>query len=992
MSDGAEGSGRSNLPLGLSAEETGMARAVRRLTVWLAACVCLLFVASFRDLGPSRSNAPPSVKVQGQRSPLSVRARRADGKPLPDVQVVVYATVDDRSVLVGRGRTDALGALALKAVPRGELWVLAWGEGLARVSRRLVLQDAPGSVELSLRPAEVLEVVVVDPDQHPVMAAQVRVWGHDALSFQGKTDARGLAAFGSLGGGPYRVEARAPGFDLTVVSSALAEQSPLFVKLDRLAGLDLRVLFADGRPAPGATVLVAGSSLWPARSRQSDETGRVSMRGLPRGFYEVRATKDLLVSESSLGVLLERGESKEMTLTLLPGRMVKVLVRAGAGPEAQPIAGADVALVEYGLSSFPLYGRSGASGEVSLGPIRGDATVSARADGYVAQSAVVVDGSDEEVRVNLIKGGRVAGRVVDESGFPVEGASLEVVGVDTQGMVIAESSRLQGFRDDHFSFALPGARPLIPMGQLGVMPIVPDVPLGGGATVVQRRLRTKAPWVSNAKGHFRLEPVTPGRVRVIARHPQLLAAVTEVFELAEAGNAEVELTMRRGGILEGRVLEADGHSVAGARIDLLSEDGLVDRTSLTADDGGFAFSALPQSVTLTVSRRQSPDRIAVRMGVDVKVGERRALDIVLPALREATSFRVTDAQGFPLDRVQLSLSSLDPKTPAQWTLFSDSKGEVVAHEVRGLPLRVVASRSKRAPSVLELPSAPAEVEIALRPALTITGRVVSRNGIIAGARIRVLTATGTRLARTASNGIFVVDDLAPGMPGLLVVAPSYVSYERTLEIVEDRSSPVDLGDIELALGGAVSGRVTDTQGEPIVGARVAAGRVPSYLPVGPLPLGVTFTDSRGRFVLKDIAPGETSVEAFKPGLGRDHLAKVDVRPGGTVQDVQIVMHRDPAATHAPWRGAGSLAVTLGELTAKDLTLVRFEHVPFGGEAERAGIRAGDRLLAIGGVPIKRIEQARKMLSGPLPEQLVLTLGRVPNLRWRMRVRRERVRR
>jgi hypothetical protein len=155
---------------------------------------------------------------------------------------------------------------------------------------------------------------------------------------------------------------------------------------------------------------------------------------------------------------------------------------------------------------------------------------------------------------------------------------------------------------------------------------------------------------------------------------------------------------------------------------------------------------------------------------------------------------------------------------------------------------------------------------------------------------------------------------------------------------------------------------------------------------------VTFTDSRGHFVLKDIAPGETSVEAFKPGLGRDHVANIDVRPGGTVQDVQIIMHRDPAAVDAPWRGAGSLAVTLGEVTAKDLTLVRFEHVPFGGEAERAGIRAGDRLLAIGAVPIKRLEQARKMLSGPLSQQLVLTLGRLPNLRWRMRVRRERVRR
>jgi hypothetical protein len=551
---------------------------------------------------------------------------------------------------------------------------------------------------------------------------------------------------------------------------------------------------------------------------------------------------------------------------------------------------------------------------------------------------------------------------------------------------------VQAFRDDHFAFALPGARPLIPMGQLGVMPIVPDVPLGAGPTTVQRRRRTKAPWVSDGSGVFSLEPVTPGRVRVIARHPQLIAAVSEIIELRSAGRVDVKLIMRRGGVLEGRVIEADGRPVSGARIDLLSSDGLVDRTSMTAQDGGFAFSALPTPVTLTISRRQTPDRIAIRTTVDIDTGKRRTIEIVLPAPRNPTVFRVTDAQGFPLGRVQLSIQSLDPALPANLTLFSDAAGEAVAHDVRGLPLRVVASRSKRAPGVMEIGRAPAEVELSLQAALRMTGRVVSRHDVIAGARIRLLTATGTRFARSASDGSFVIGDLAAGMPRLLVLAGDHVPYERTLEIVRDRTEAVDLGDIEMSLGGSVSGRVVDTQGEPVALARVAAGRVPTYLPVGPLPLGVTFSDNRGKFVLQAVAPGDTTIEAFKVGFGRNHVAGVDVRAGATAQEVEIVMHEDPALKDTQRHTAGSLAVTLGEVTAKDLTLIQFEHVPFGGEAERAGIRAGDRLLAVSGVPIKRIEQARKMLSGPLSAQLVLTLGRLPKLRWRVRIRRERLRR
>ncbi|MEJ7735088.1 MAG: PDZ domain-containing protein [Polyangiaceae bacterium] len=64
----------------------------------------------------------------------------------------------------------------------------------------------------------------------------------------------------------------------------------------------------------------------------------------------------------------------------------------------------------------------------------------------------------------------------------------------------------------------------------------------------------------------------------------------------------------------------------------------------------------------------------------------------------------------------------------------------------------------------------------------------------------------------------------------------------------------------------------------------------------------------------------------------------------------------------------------------------------------AGIEPGDELLRIDGREVRSIEQARKRLSGPLAEDIVLSLARDGGgdrggrAEWLARVRRERVRR
>jgi hypothetical protein len=835
--------------------------------------------------------------------------------------------------------------------------------------------------------------VVVDPLQRPIRGATVTLYASDPLLYRARSDERGLARLEGLPPAPYAVEVTALGFDTKFFAEVGSDDSPLFVKLERLGGLEVLVVDQSGEPAADATVLVAGSALWPARSVTTSREGRASIAGLARGFYDVRAERGSLVSDAEEGILLERGEVREVKLTLVEGTFVTVTVTDGEGDGAPGVPDADVALVEGGISPFPRYGRSDKKGIAHLGPIAGgSAIVSARAEGFVPSPAVPVEEGQNEVRVALVRGAKITGRVVDDRDFPVDGATLEVIGVDNKGMPILDSSGLSSFRADHFDFALSGAVPLLPAGELGVMPVIPDIPREFGPLTVTAQQGGGDPWLSRSDGTFVLTPVTPGSVQVIARHPAYLEGISEPLTLKPGGEGEVRIVLKRGGLLEGRVLEHDRTPVAGARVEVTAVSGLTHRITYTAEDGSFAFPSLPLDVIVSVARPEAPSHIVERFTIDVPPDARREIDIILRPLRHPVIIRVSDDRGYPLDGVEVKVTSLEPDEAMQTTLFTDDGGEAELGMARELPLRVVLLRREHGPVVAEIDPAPARIELVMEAALAAQGTVLGGRGRVDGATLVLTTPTGVQHARSDGDGDFRFDGLAPGPAQLLITAPGFVPLEREVSIDGDSRRAVDLGRFELKAGGSVRGVVVDERGDPIAGARVAVGRVPTYLPVGPLPLGVVATDSEGRFALADVEPGTIDIEAYKNGYERHAAEGITVHAGREAAGIRIELLEDLELDTGKDMPTAGLAVTLSEEWVRGRAAITIEHVPFGGEAQRAGILAGDRLAACNGVPPRSLEHARRLLSGPPTEDVVLTLERSPGMRWRMRVRRERFQR
>ena len=60
--------------------------------------------------------------------------------------------------------------------------------------------------------------------------------------------------------------------------------------------------------------------------------------------------------------------------------------------------------------------------------------------------------------------------------------------------------------------------------------------------------------------------------------------------------------LSRGGSLEGTVVDVRGRPVAGAHVTVLATRGSLERMTRSGTDGSFAFAALPEAITVLVSR------------------------------------------------------------------------------------------------------------------------------------------------------------------------------------------------------------------------------------------------------------------------------------------------------------------------------------------------------------------------------------------------------
>ncbi len=910
---------------------------------------------------------------------LTIRARNLEEEPLSKARARIFAVTDGKVTLVRTTETAENGEVTLASVPLAEVWVIVEKDEYARASSHVVLGLEARTIELHLK-EEVQHLVQVVDDKGAPVIADVIVESGDVVPMGARTGSDGLVTVHHLSEPPWTIRVRAPGFDEVVVR-VTEETDRTKVVLGKLGGLLVEILLPSGQPAAGARLAIAGPQLWPPQMATADDRGQVRITSLASGSYALRATLGPLVSSSDFMIAVDKGVDKSATLTLEQGQMVTVRVTNGMADDAQALADARVMLAEGGLSSFPLEGKTGGDGRVVLGPFaRGGAAISANADGFVPRGGITLpEPAPAEFHVGLSRAGTLFGRVVDGRGQGIDGATLEVIGTDVTGGPIADDPRRSVFQAAHFDAMLSGPRPLMSAGELGVMPgPVPGIPRVGlpsavaplPTNAISARSISADPWVSRSDGSFRLNPATPGRVRVFARHPQYVEAMSDVVVLTPGGEAKVEVVMRGGATLEGVVNDSRGRAVARARVVAAATEGTFERATYTATDGTFAFASVPDELVLTA---YAPDEseTSVRTRIGLAEGDRKKVTLVLPDSRLALAVRVTDDRGYALASAQVTAHSLDPNTPLRVTGFTDKLGDTTLRGAKGLALRVRVEAPGHAPKVVTTDGKLDPLRVELDPAETASGEVRSKRtgDRLAGADVTIVGEAGVFHAKTGSDGTYSIVGLGGGPAQVRARAIGYVAETKAVTILStSHRRPQYLPRLDLAEEGLAEGEVVDERGQAVAGARVALGHVPTYIVAS---AALVIADERGRFKLRELPEGRVSLEAYAPDVGRGVNGDVKVVAGRTTVGVRIVVHPIADRGYDP-AGAGSVAVTLGESDTQEVVIVS---VVDKSEAERAGLIANDVIESIDGVRVRTIADARKRLSGPIADDVLITIER-----------------
>jgi hypothetical protein len=748
-----------------------------------AALACALLLLGLHDTPRSEVEfvSAPLPATAGKRdAALALSVTTGAGAPLSNASATVFWEQNGAEFPVGVALTDGAGHASFRELPHGFAWVLVERAGLARTARAVTLVTGEAALGVALEPEATERVHVTDERGAAVAGATVLVHTSDPVPFGALTDTRGDAALGRLQNAPWTVGVTARGYES---AERTGVTGPVTLVLRRLSSISVLVTHTDGSPAPNATVAIAGSSLWPARRTQSDTDGRCRIAGLLAGSYDLLATLGSEVSEPLVGYGLERGSDVEVTLVLEPGHFVNVLVTDGDGETPAAVASAEVVLAPGGVGSFPLLGRTGSNGHVTLGPVgRGLASVGARADGFVGGALVALPADKREVTVPLSRGAVLHGDVVDARGFPIGGATIDVVGTDGFGLPISDSPLTTAFRNTHFDYALTGPAPLVPAGELGVMPgPVPPIPAPGthvtpGAdlwTLAQAAPPVVDAWVTNPSGSFTARPVTPGRVRAVARHPDYVEGSSTSVVLGPGGEAHVKIVLLAGGSLSGRVLDDRSFPVEGAEVEVASKRTSLTRSTLTARDGSFELSGIPADVTLSVRRPGGDRRVALRRDLSVPESQRTEVELTLPAPREAVRFEVVNGEDAPVELASVAVLSIDPNTPLRETLFTDTEGGAEIADARGLALRIVVEAPGFPRKVSTVEHAPELVRVVLETGVLVEGEVTAVRGRkdVAGAAVTLVAAGVRRVGRTDAEGHYRFADVAAGPVHLSVNHP-----------------------------------------------------------------------------------------------------------------------------------------------------------------------------------------------------------------------------
>ena len=602
------------------------------------------------------------------------------------------------------------------------------------------------------------------------------------------------------------------------------------------------VVSEAGEPVAGARIeiRVAGTPRHLdelGRSTTTDAQGGFTFDGLSAMALDFEISRRGFAPQVTRGIRVEPGLADDAgrvdlgTFILAPGVAVEGRVVDTRG---QPLPGVDVGLFETQdvsrsfsrtVHETPRFqATSGEDGRFRIVDLRAAEPfdLKARKEGYQETQGGRVEPPVFGLELTLAQSARLVGWVRDPNGEPVPGAA--VVAWNDSG------------------------------GRFG---------LGG---LLGPRPRT----LTDVEGRFELDGVPVGSLGVSvvsAHHPSFELTGLEIFE-GETVDLEVEL--EEAAILTGRVRDARGRGVVGARLDLKDPDAEIAFVARGSADGAgrFEFRNLrPGSYRLTASGEQGRE---VSRDVRIRQGEQE-IDLRFPAGVDVEG-RVTDPSGGRLPGAVLRLLGLEDAGPRKRReIRSGGDGSFLLADVVPGDYRLEASKPGFARGTLDfrVESEPVElVAMTLEPGVALYGDVLGlEESALSRVLVRVVGYPETPV-HPDFNGRYRIEHLAPGE---VVVEATVQATGRT---TRDRVKlPEGVAEVEHHL---VFGTGLTLRGTATYGGRAATGAWVVYTGLSVPSSGHGVVDALGHFRLDDLRPGRYRIELLDHQQGARHRQEIDL--------------------------------------------------------------------------------------------------------------------
>lgn len=514
---------------------------------------------------------------------------------------------------------------------------------------------------------------------------------------------------------------------------------------------------------------------------------------------------------------------------------------------------------------------------------------------------------------------------------------------------------------------------------------------------------------TDAEGRFSIADAPSGQLFAIATASGRAPGEAEVGNAGPGRAREgVTITLKDGGSLRGRVLDAQGAPVAGASVAFSPEEerrrrggggSVGPRTApvTSAADGTYFIDSLPESSGYLAASSERGSGVVV---VGVTAGSETIADVTL----ESTGFvsgRVVDGNGTPLAgaRVFVAGDWRDPEQRArnsaagrQFNVDStDGDGRFRLEGLSGTTVTIAASGDGMGQERVEARVGATDVEIRLASAdLAVTVLTADGAKPSGDVEVWVMRPRGSGMRggnrplspRIAEDGTFHFG-VTPGEWEVSAEARGYGGVPPIRVTVVDGSDPAPV-TIRLGKSGTVRGILAGDDGKKVAGARVSfsdgrggdsLGGEGGFLDWS----GAVRSRSDGRFELTG-GSGEGRLFVYHPEY-EPELIPVQVPESGDL-DLGLVKMRTGEGSSRIFEFSGIGAVIVGDeaRSAPDETAFVVRSVLPGSPAERFGVKPDDQVLEIDGQSTKpmAIDELISKIRGPIGTTVTLLVQRKEN--------------